>query len=115
MVATLRRGPTIYQLTLKQAVRRKRRRVTLIAAFKCLEGVVICADSQETLSVITPDGPADYRCQVTKIRPEIAGQYYVVGGGAGDGDLIEAFTDRLLAEVQSWEGVLDAPTIKEKV
>ena len=89
--------------------------MTLIAAFKCYDGAVIVADSQETLGIYAPQGYGDYRCRVDKIRPQRAGQYWLVVGGAGDGDLVDGFCDRLKDTVAGWQEKHDAPTIKERV
>jgi len=90
--------------------------VTLIAAFRCYDAIVICADSQETISVPNPDGYyADYRCSVDKIRPQRAGEYEFVIGGSGDGPLVDGFTDRLTDEIASWQGKHDDGTVKSKI
>ncbi|MCA1578951.1 MAG: hypothetical protein LC794_16500 [Acidobacteria bacterium] len=90
--------------------------MTLIAAFRCYDAIVICADSQETLTVPTPEGYyADYRCSVDKIRPQLAGEYEFVIGGSGDGPLVDGFTDRLTDEITSWQGKHDSATVKSKI
>lgn len=89
--------------------------MTLIAAFKTYDGAVIVADSQETLGIYAPQGSGDYRCRVDKLRPQIAGQHWLVVGGAGDSDLVEGFTDRLLDRVTSWTEKKDAASIKDEV
>ena len=77
----------------------KRRRVTLIAAFRCYEGVVLCADSQETIDV---PGYGQYRVSVNKLDPRRAGDYEFVVGGSGDGDLVEEFTTSLTESIIHW-------------
>jgi hypothetical protein len=73
--------------------------VTLIAAFRCDQGAVICADSQETVG--------DYRVAVDKIKPRDAGQYEIVIGGAGaSGPLIDRFSLDLERAVAGWESGL---------
>jgi hypothetical protein len=89
--------------------------VTLIVALKCAEGVIICADSQETLSVPIPQGYADYRCQVDKIKIQHLNHYDLVVGGAGHGPLVEGFSDQLIDAVRSWDADLDVATIKDKI
>jgi hypothetical protein len=91
---------------------RRRKRVTLIAAFRTSEGVVICADSQETLGNPTVDGYANYRCRVNKLEPQLDGEYHWVAGGSGDGDLVDGFIERLRDDIASWPGGLDLPNIK---
>ena len=67
--------------------------MTLIAAFRCHEGVVICADSQETIG--------DWRAPVKKIIHKDVGEYQVAVGGAGDdGALIDVFVQRFIEEVE---------------
>lgn len=114
----VRPEPLIYQLNLKGSkVKRFRKKspVTLIVAFRHYEGALICADSQETLSVPTPDGYQAYSCQVSKIRVEFAREYDAVIGGAGDGALVDCFRDNLVDEIKSWDANLDTPTIKESL
>lgn len=76
--------------------RRRSKRVTLIAAFRTSEGVVICA---ETLGNPTPQGYENYRCSVNKLQPQTDGAYQWVCGGSGDGDLVDDFVDRLKDEI----------------
>jgi hypothetical protein len=78
----------------------KRRRVTLIAAFRCKieneEGVIICADSQESFG--------DYRVTVDKIKPRDANLYDLCFGGAGQiGDLIDALGNAIEREIKRWK------------
>ena len=58
--------------------------MTLIAAVRCNDGIAIAADSQETVG--------DYRRTVQKISPLAFGNCSAVIAGAGNSDLIEAFT-----------------------
>jgi hypothetical protein len=60
-----------------------RRRVTLIAAMRCKDGIVMCADSQETVGY--------YRLAVQKIVPMTAGAVQLMIAGSGTAELIEAF------------------------
>jgi len=79
----------------------KRRRMTLIAAFRTKEGVAICADSQETVTNNLGD---EYRQTVQKIAPVEAGQYQIAIAGSGDGEFIDAFVElaeRRLSEDKS--------------
>ncbi len=61
--------------------------MTLIPAFACNGGFVIHADSEENCGAI--------RRTVQKIIPKDMGQLQVIVAGAGIGDLIEGFIDRL--------------------
>jgi hypothetical protein len=62
--------------------------VTLLAVFKCSDGFVICADSQETAG--------DFRVSRKKLVPERCGEWEVALAGAGhEGTLIDAFCERL--------------------
>jgi len=76
---------------------------------------VICADSQETLTIPIPDGYADYRCRVDKIKPQATPNYTFVMGGSGDAALIDIFTDRFANAVWAWEAGLDGTTLRERV
>jgi hypothetical protein len=62
--------------------------MTYIAAFHCSSGIVMCADTQETLH--------DYKTYVEKISVVEDQSCPLAVGGAGDGQLIEAFTQELI-------------------
>ena len=81
--------------------------MTLIAAFRCAEGVVLCADSQETIG--------DYRVHVDKIAPISLGAYQAVIGGAGHGQLVDGFAERVSEEMQTWKAGLQQRAIKAKI
>lgn len=78
--------------------------MTLIAAFRCEEGVVICADSQET--------QGDWRLSVDKLIPKDVGWYRLAIGGAGCGDIIDGFTERLTDLATAWAKGLEAAEVK---
>jgi hypothetical protein len=86
--------------------------VTLIAAFKCDTGVVVCADTKETVEI---PGRGQYRVKVAKIEPQDAGAYDVVIGGAGDGYLVDGFTRKLVNEIATWPPLLDDETIENRI
>jgi hypothetical protein len=73
--------------------------VTLIAAFRCKEGVVLCADSQETIDI--PER-GSYRVNVNKLEQRDTGKYEVIVGGAGDGALVDGFVDQFFETVSRW-------------
>lgn len=74
----------------------KRKRVTLIVAIRCETGVVVCADSQETVD-------NDYRVTVRKIKPRDCNHYDLVVGGSGDiGGLIDGQARALEESVKAW-------------
>jgi hypothetical protein len=56
--------------------------MTLIAAFKCTNGYVICADTQETV-----DGY--YRVSVEKLRPKKCGNFQIAIAGSGISRLVD--------------------------
>jgi hypothetical protein len=89
--------------------------VTLIAAFNCSDGVLLCADSQETLGNPTPEGWQNYRCRVDKLQPRVDGYYQWVAGGAGDGDLVDGFTDRLKDDIAGWRDNLSRSEVKDEL
>lgn len=86
--------------------------MTLIAAFRCAEGVVVCADSQETIDI--PER-GQYRVRVDKIDPQDAGNYEVVIGGSGDGPLVDGFVDGFVHAVSKWKPGLSAEGIKSRI
>ena len=62
--------------------------MTLIAGFRCNDGAVICADSQETVG--------EFRVDAHKLEPFDAGNFQVgIAGSGNDGDLIDGFIQRL--------------------
>lgn len=66
----------------------ERKRVTLISAFRCQQGVVVSADSQETVG--------EHRVTVKKISPPLnVGNYQIAIAGGGNATLIEAFIIQL--------------------
>ena len=82
--------------------------MTLIAAIRSYEGVVICADTQETR--------AEYRITLDKIKPEPAGHYEVVIGGAGNvGSLVDGFIDTLLLAIKRWPAGLDEEGVYREI
>jgi hypothetical protein len=88
--------------------------VTLIAAFRCLNGslpsVVICADTQETRG--------DFRVPVNKIeiQDSDSSHYELAVSGAGAlGDLIDDFTESLGWAVKSWEAGLGEQALRLKI
>lgn len=89
--------------------------MTLIAAFNCGDGVVICADSQETLGNPTPEGFETYRCRVDKLQARTDRHYQWVAGGAGDGDLVDGFIDRLIDDISDWPEDLGRLAIKDRL
>lgn len=65
--------------------------MTLIAGFRCTDGAVICADSQETVG--------GRRVTVQKIEPiEIDKLQIVIAGSGENADLLEAFIEHLRQE-----------------
>jgi len=82
--------------------------VTLIAAFRCDNAAVICADSQETVG--------DYRVTVDKIKPQDAGRYELVIGGAGaSGPLLDRFMLDVVHAVQNWPENLASDKIESRL
>ncbi len=73
--------------------------MTLIAGFKCTDGYVMCADSQET---VTRDG-FDYRVTRQKLAPVAVGKVPMAIAGSGDGGLIDAFVGRFTQKYQHSE------------
>jgi hypothetical protein len=83
--------------------------VTLIAGFRCYEGAVICADSQETVG----DG---FRVKVDKLEPQSVGDYELAAGGSGNvAALIDGFVLNLAYGVKGWPSGLTEDEIRGKV
>jgi hypothetical protein len=85
------------------------KRVTLIAAARTPEGIIIHADSQETVG--------DYRIEVDKIVSEQMGDFQVLIAGAGSPSaLIDSFPTRLRRRINSRVQSLERfATVTEKV
>src|ERR1044072_7489437 len=86
---------------------RQRKRMTLIAAFRYQHGFVVVSDSQETHyypSEVAGAPPREYRVQVDKVKPQLAGDWIVVAGGAGDdGPRIDRCERHLMREITGWQ------------
>jgi hypothetical protein len=67
--------------------------VTLIAGFQCTDGAIVVADSQETVG--------NYRVSCQKISPVEAANFEVVIAGSGNGDLVDAFVQRIQDELEN--------------
>lgn len=65
--------------------------MTLIAAFRCPDSIVLCADAQETVG--------DYRVAIQKIVPETMKKFQVVIAGSGDAELVRSFVTVLRRHV----------------
>jgi 20S proteasome alpha/beta subunit len=90
----------------------RRKRVTLIAAFRCdvagHPGVIVCADKQETIG--------DYRVTVDKIKPRDASAYELVIGGAGNiAALIDGLADAIERNIRTWPASLDEDGARSNV
>lgn len=81
--------------------------MTILAGFRCTEGIVLCADTQESIQGTSP------KRQVPKLRFEPFGRSHegddlaVAFCGAGDGP----FTDKLIAN--AWQDAQIATNIEE--
>jgi hypothetical protein len=87
--------PKLARILSNPQVRRlpRRRIVTLIAAWRCSDGIVIHADSQETVG-------EGYRKTVQKIRPVKAGDYEAIFTGAGNSaSLLKSCIEKLKRRV----------------
>lgn len=73
----------------------KRRYVTLIAAIRCYEGAVLCADTMETVE--------GFRSPVHKIEPRECGEYWLAVAGTGHADLVDGFTELLRLNIEQWK------------
>jgi hypothetical protein len=65
--------------------------MTLIAAWRCQDGIVVHADSQETVPLWTGVDWVEYRKSVQKIAPKKMGAFQVLVAGSGNPGLIESF------------------------
>ena len=77
--------------------------MTLISAFKCSGGFVLCADSEENWGAV--------RRSVQKIVPTTMGKVEIIVAASGIGELIEGFSDRLKERFDN-EGVSDIASVK---
>jgi hypothetical protein len=84
---------------LPEGRRRTRRRMTLIAAYRTVQGIAICADSQETVG--------DHRQTVNKISPVTIGDSQIIIAGSGNATLIDSFVICAQSALLAAEGTLD--------
>ncbi|CAN5857331.1 hypothetical protein BH18ACI4_BH18ACI4_08710 [soil metagenome] len=96
-----RREPQDYNLKLQPQRLGKRKRVTVIAGFQCRNGLLLCADSEQSLS-------SESKSQVRKLTTETGYNCAIAIGGAGDGDLIDYVQYRLV------ENLKESPTTLEQ-
>src|SRR5215831_7764239 len=86
----------------------KGRRMSLIIALPCRDGVVICADSRETAG--------HYKVGVKKAELKRCGRFDVVFGGAGnDGNLSDGLRDSIYRELNSESGGNAEDTVRAAV
>src|SRR5262245_23262059 len=89
----------------------ERKAVTIVGGFRCDEGIVLCADTQETIQ--------GTRTHTPKLRLEPRRDFYGNGGegkddlmvafaGAGDGPFIDKLVDRAWEDVQLATNIDDA-------
>lgn len=94
---------TSYLLDRKKRLPGRRKAVTIIAGFRCVDGVVICADTQETLGTAKRNVP---KLRFEPSRGEVEENFSnlaVAFCGAGDGP----FIDKLAQE--AWTVAKDQP------
>ncbi len=79
--------------------------MTLIAAFKCSDGYVVCADSQETVGY--------RRVSRQKITPKKLGNFELAIGGSGDnGPLIDAVVHQIESKIESSADINKLPELR---
>jgi len=69
--------------------------MTMIAAFRCMDGIVLCADSQESWGEC-------YKVTVSKIAGEWVNDFRLGYGGAGLSDLVDALFDKITDSMHRW-------------
>jgi hypothetical protein len=81
--------------------------MTLIVGFRCADAAVLCADSQETR--------AGLKSEVNKLQIQAAdtGGMDIVCGGAGNGELYEAFRVSVLARMKCSATIGEEPIRQE--
>lgn len=79
--------PRPRSIQVREQWRSRRKPLTLVASFRCVNGIVMCADAEENCGSV--------RRSVLKLDPKPMGNFTVVIGGSGPGDLIDAFIIRL--------------------
>src|SRR6266404_4420638 len=95
MLHNMRRKPHPYNRHLKFTRLEKRKRMTLIAAFRCSEGAVLCADTMESVE--------GFRMPVHKLETQDCRNYWLAIAGAGNSDLIDGFAYALELDIGAWE------------
>ena len=88
------------------AIEGKKRNVTLIAGVNCIDGYVICSDSQETVG--------DMRAPAEKLSIWTEGNFEVAIAGSGNnGELIDEFEERFRDELSHNKSVSSLKTLKD--
>jgi hypothetical protein len=83
----------------------RRKRVTIAAGFCCTDGIVLCADSQETI-----DDYLKVSAPKIEIRPEGTGkrrEVFAVFVGAGHGPLVDRLVDEMWYAAENSKGNLN--------
>lgn len=78
--------------------------MTLIAAFRCYGGAILCADTLE----VSSDGTQAF---VRKIEPKDSGEYELAVAGAGNATLIDGFVEALRRDARTWKAQQDEDVI----
>ena len=93
---------------MSKSLRGSRKTVTLLAGFKCDDGYVICSDSQESVG--------DRRAPADKLSVWQEGNCEIAFAGSGNnGDLIDAFEQRLRDELSHNQAVSSLKTLKDLI
>src|SRR5690349_9888996 len=74
--------------------------MTVAAGFRCHDGIVLCADSQESL--------ADYKFHVEKLVTRSSPWTDIAIAGSGNGPLIDAAVERLVKRLEGGPTDYDA-------
>ena len=96
------------RLSLKPQRLEKRKRVTLIAAFQCSGGAVLCADTMET-------NVEGFRMPVHKLEAKECKDYWLAIAGSGNSDLIDGFAYALKQHVSGWKPQLDPNVVGQNI
>ncbi|HTD23306.1 MAG TPA: hypothetical protein VK738_11670 [Terriglobales bacterium] len=79
--------------------------MTIVAGFSCADGIMLCADTEETISDTN-------KSSTEKLQTVTAGNVNILLGGAGSGDLIDFVSSQIFADFASndymWEQI---PTV----
>jgi len=92
-------------------LKKARQRMTLITAWPYNDGVIVCADSQETVEIKKGE---EYKYSVLKLSPESMGNFQIMIAGGGNGEAIDSFIETI-RQFLSGAQIVTLPELKRAI